>query len=413
MKKHFVLIYLALLCFTPKLWAQKIWTLKDCIAYGRAHNFEAEEQIVLNAIHKEAKKNVEALYLPQAHLISNPTYTAGLESPVWQSGIGLEFQTIIYSGSKKKQELQKADLIIAQSQYTIAMAENNVEMLVLYAYTEALSKKEQYHIQVDFYTRSLQLYDHLKTYKTLTAKDDAFFNALLQQDYQEIQLLNQQYNIALLKIKQLINLQDAPDFEIDEIPSFKPVYTTISEAFSKAMTADPGISSHLLDIDIAKREVKIAQSALFPVVRLQYSPYYSLGTPLNSAGMQNYVGLQISIPVFNRKGQKALGEQAMIQLKYQQTQFDNQKEILFNAVVLLIEELENKQALTEYTYTTLSKTTLLLNESTENIKRNATSCEAYLTIRNWNKQNVLQSIVLKYETIAQAKLLDFYTGIAL
>lgn len=409
MKKHIALLCLCMLCLCSKVMAQKIWTLKECIAYGRENSFGAIENTILNAAYKEDRKGIAASYLPQYNFVANGSYTANSTSYLWAPNAGLEINAIVYSGSRRKQELQKADLVIAQSEYTIAMAQNNVEMQVLYAYAEALTKKELYKVCEDFYKKALQLHFELSTAKILTETDDCFFNALLQQDSQEIQQLQQQYAIALLKIRQTINLYDVPDFEIEEMPLFEPTYITLAEAFPKAILADPGISINQLDIDIAEKNSAIAKSFLLPTISLQYTPFYELNKP----GLQHYAGLRISVPIFNRNAQKAAIGRAAINRDYQEKQLENQKETLFNAVVLILNELENKQALYKSSSQTLSMTTLLLNDSQERLKHQTTNCEAYLAIRNWSKQNAMQTVMLKYEAITQAKLLDFYTGITL
>ena len=408
MKKHIALLCLGLLCMNLKAIAQKTWTLKECFAYGRTNSFGAIENTILNAAYKEDRKSIIASYQPQYSFVFNGSYTANNTSYLWVPNVGLEITAIVYSGSRKKQELQRADLVIAQSEYTIAMAQNNVEIQVLYAYTEALAKKEQYKACEDFYKKAIQLHHDLSVTKTLTTADEYFFIALLQQDRQEIQSLQQQYAIALLKIRQIINLYDT-DFEIEEIPTFEPNYTTLAEAFPKALLADPGISINQLDIDIAEKNSAIAKSFLLPSISFQYMPYYELNVPR----LQQYAGLRISLPLFNRNVQKAAIEKASINRNYQEKQLENQKETLFNAVVLIMSELKNKQTLYEISHQTLDKTTLLLKEKEEGLKNKKTHSEDYLILRNWNKQNALESISLKYQAITQAKLLDFYTGMAL
>lgn len=408
MKKH-ILFYLGMLYLCQTVTAQNIWTLKECIAYGRANSFEAAEIKILNASYKEDKKSIRASYLPQFNFVANGAFTANNNSFVWSPNAGLEINTIVSSGFRKHHELKKADLIIAQSEYGIAMAENTIEMQVLYAYTEALTKKGQYQVCVDFYKKTKQLYDEFSASKLLSQTDEYFFDVLLQQDSQEIESLQQQYAIALLKIRQTINLYDTSDFDIAEIPPFKTSHTDLNEAYPMAILADPGISSNQLDIDIARENCAIAKTLLFPSISLRYAPYYEL----NKSRLQHYAGLQISLPLFNRIAQKAAIEKAAIQSLFQEKQLDNQKELLWNAVVLIIDELKNKQDLYETSRSTLEKATLLLKDSEEKLKNKSIYPEAYLVVRNWNKQCALDSVTLKYQAITQAKLLDFYTGTTL
>lgn len=409
MKKHIILFYLGLLYLSQTVTAQNVWTLKGCIAYGRENSFEASEIRILNASYKEDKKSIRASYLPQYNLVANGAFTANNNSFVWSPNAGFETNTIIYSGSRKKHELQRADLIINQSEYDIAMAENNVEMQVLFAYTEALTKRGQYQICVDFYKKTKELYDEFSASKLLSKTDEYFFDVLLQQDCQEIESLQQQYAIALLKIRQTINLYDDSDFEIAEIPSFKASHTNLNEAYPLAILADPGISSNQIDIDIARENSAIAKTLLFPSISLRYAPYYELNKP----GLQHYAGLQISLPLFNRAVQKAAIEKAAIQGLFQEKQLDNQKELLWNAVVLIISEMKNRQALYEISRLTLEKSSRLLKESEEKLKNKSTNPEAYLIVRNWNKQCAFDSVILKYQAITQAKFFDFYTGTTL
>ncbi|MFH6948761.1 TolC family protein [Flavobacterium sp. FlaQc-51] len=411
MKKHLILICLALLCLVPKVMAQKTWTLKECIAYGRKRSFKAEENTILNAAYIEDKKSIEALYLPQFNAVLNPSYIKNSPDYVWQYGVGLEANAIIYSGSRKKQELEKANMIVLQSEYNIASAQNDIELQVLYAYTDALIKREQFLASVRFYQNALQLRSDLSNNKVDLTEYKTFFETLLQQDWQEINALSLQYQQALLKIRQLINLENAPDFDIEEIPAFIPDYTTVTEAFPKAILADPAISSNEFDVAIATKNITIAKSFLSPTISIQGSSFYSLSN--NNTGFQNYLGLRVAIPVGNLKGPNANIKRAEIYFKYHETRLKNQKKTLLNTMIFIINELQNKEIMYDNMLHTLNQTTLLLSESTKNLETGKATYESYLMIRNWNKQNALQTVVLKYETIAQAKLLDFYTGTTL
>ncbi len=413
MKKRIALICLALLCLVPKLMAQKIWTLKDCIAYGRKRSFKAEENSILNATYREDKKSIQALYLPQFNAVLNPSYSRNQAGYLWYSSFGLESNTIISAGFRKKYELEKANMIAVKSEYTIASAQNDIELQVLYAYTDALSKREQFLVGVRFYQKALELRYKLSLNDLITNKDHTFFEALLQQDRQEMESLSMQYEQALLKISQLINLDYTSDFDIEEIPPFIPAYKELAEAFPKAVLADPGISSNELETAISAKNIAIAKSFRAPVLSFQANSFYVFNNGITPAGIQYYLGLNLTVPVFNLKGHNANIERAVITFNYQKTQLENQKKTLMYAVDFIIRELENKETAYQNVLVSLDKTTLLLNEGTKNLEDGNSTCEAYLVLRNWNKQNALQAVALKYETITQAKLLDFYTGTTL
>ncbi|SHH64433.1 TolC family protein [Flavobacterium johnsoniae] len=413
MKKRIALICLALLCLVPKLMAQKIWTLKDCISYGRKRSFKAEENTILNAVYREDKKNIEGLYLPQFSAVLNPSYSRNQAGYLWLSGFGLEANTILYAGFRKKYELEKANMTAVKSEYNIASAQNDIELQVLYAYTDALSKREQFLVSVRFYHKALQLRYELSVKKIFKNTDKAFFEAMLQQDRHEIESLSMQYELALLKICQIINLNAASDFDIEEIPPFTPAYKELTEAFPKAVQADPGISSNQLETEVAAKNIAIAKSFRSPVLSFQTSSFYAFNNGNNLSGIQYYLGLNFAVPVFNLKVQNANIERAVINFNYQKTQLENQKKTLLNTVDFIINELKNKEAVYQNVLLALDKTTLLLNESTKNLEDGNSTYEAYLVLRNWNRNNALQAVMLKYETITQAKLLDFYTGTTL
>ncbi len=413
MKKRIALICLALLCLVPKLMAQKTWTLKDCIAYGRKRSFKAEENTILNAVYREDKKNIEGLYLPQFSAVLNPSYSRNQAGYSWFSGFGVETNTILYAGFRKKYELEKASMTALKSEYNIASAQNDIELQVLYAYTEALSKREQFLVSVRFYHKALQLRYELSVKNLFKSTDKIFFEALLQQDRHEIESLSMQYELALLKICQIINLNTTSDFDIEEIPPFTPAYKELTEAFPKAVLADPGISSNQLETAVAAKNIAIAKSFRSPVLSFQASSFYAFNNGNNLSGIQYYLGLNFAVPVFNLKAQNADIERAVINFNYQKTQLENQKKTLLNTVDFIINELKNKEAVYQNVLLNLDKTTLLLNESTKNLEDGNSTCEAYLVVRNWNRNNALQAVIRKYETITQAKLLDFYTGTTL
>ena len=413
MKKRIALICMVFLCLAPKLMAQKIWTLKDCIAYGRKRSFKAEENTILNGVYGEDKKNIEALYLPQFNAVLNPYYSRNQGGELWYSSFGLESTTILSAGFRKKYELETANMIAVKSEYNIASAQNDIEIQILYAYTDALSKREQFLVGVRFYQKTLELRYKLSRKNLIINTDQTFFAAMLQQDQQEMESLSMQYKLSLLKICQLINLDNTSGFDIEEIPPFVPAYKELAEAFPKAVLADPGISGNELETAIAAKNIAIAKSFRAPVLSFQANSFYAYNNGITPFGIQCYLGLNLTVPVFNLKGQNANIERAVINFNYQKTQLANQKKTLLYAVDFIINELENKETAYQNALITLDKTTLLLNENTKNLEDGNSTCEAYLVLRNWNRQNALQAVVLKYEAITQAKLLDFYTGTTL
>ncbi|WP_306350798.1 TolC family protein [Flavobacterium sp. '19STA2R22 D10 B1'] len=416
MKTRVVLISIGFLCSIPNVISQNIWSLKECITYGRAHSFDAEEIAVLNTTYKEDKKAIHASYMPQYKATLNPSYTADYNyKSLLQTSLGLEINTIISAGSKKKYELQKADLIITQSEYAIATAQNNVEEQILYAYTNVLLAKEQYAILLDFYNRLLLLLDTptLNENDNVSLRDDVFFNALLEQDGQELLSLKQQYEIALVRLQQTMNLPFDPLFEVDEIPEFMVSYPTLEDAFPKATIADPSISSRLFDQMIAQKDIAIAKSNLYPAIDFQYTPYHTWNSLPNQPDIQHYFGIRIAIPILNLKSQKANIQRATINLHLQETILDNQKEKLYNTVNLILQNLKNRQALFIQSAQSYNKTEELFSDTEERFLLQAVSYEDYMATRSWDKENALKLIALKYEVITLAKLLDFYTGVTL
>lgn len=412
MKALITFICMVFLCPVFTANSQEKWTLQRCIAYGREHSMAAREQSILNKLPVIDKKTLNGSYLPQANIFSGNYYNNGNFPGYFQHSWGINASMAIYCGNRKQYELKKANLVIMQGDYALAATQNDVEFNTLYAYIEVLVTRQRYSCYKE-YQRKLLVFSERKVSNCSSSK--LLLLSQMKRDSLEAQSLFLQYEIAVIRLKQIINLDEATEFEIVPIADFMPVYTKKSQALEKAIQADPSISTNYLDIKIAGYDIAIAKSYSYPQLSYIHNSTYNTSNNkvLGLDGPQYYSGLSITIPLFNGNKQKLTVQRTVVQQEYQKKRLENQLQSMENSITMILTELKNREIRLDSFKTMQVNAAKEFEEAEREFKNCNISQEAYITIRGLNLRYDLDYINAYYDMIAQKKLLDFYTGVSL
>ena len=242
--------------------------------------------------------------------------------------------------------------------------------------------------------------------------------------------------LAILTLTQLLELPTSEGFSILR-PSLAspsasgPVGSGIATAippaipspesiYAEALGIKPEIASQELRLRATDHSIKIAQAANYPTLSLSgglgTNYYTTSGFPSDNFGNQlknnfsQYIGLNLSVPIFNRFQTRNNIRNARIEQENQQLQLDNTKKTLYKEIQQVYLNTQNahskEQASREAVQSTKDAFTLM-QAKYENGKANITEF-------NEAKNNYLKSesdlVQAHYETLYQHALLEFYRG---
>ena len=279
------LIGLFIACFIiTTVQAQKKWSLQECVSYARLHNISVKQA--------DIQARMDQLNLDQSKLALFPTLD-------FSNSGGMQFGRSIDPTSNQFTNNQVLftnhgvslgwDLFnwfrdkntIAANQYSakasMALADkirDDISLNIANGYLAALLNKERIEISKVQIAQTLSQYNateskvkngifpelNLLEIKTQLSKDSAgYFDAIAS------------FNLALLQLKAIINIDAAEPFDIETPPvtmiPVEPIETLMPAAvYQSAITFLSQQKINNLLLEAAKKNVLVAKSALYPSV---------------------------------------------------------------------------------------------------------------------------------------------------
>ena len=234
---------------------------------------------------------------------------------------------------------------------------------------------------------------------------------------------------AILELSQALNRKSSAGFDIEE-PQSEMLLVEALNNLHKCDTATlfsesdlrPEIRSAELQIQSSRHNLRIAQAARYPSISLSggysNSYYYSFITGYNNEAFRNqlknngneYVGLNISVPIFNKLATRNQIRNAQINIRLQELNLDNTKMALRKEI-----ETAYHNAETSYEkYLSARESFEVAQEAfyyeNEKIAVGRSTLFDYNDAKTRMEKSESEMIQAKYEVIFNCKILDFYSG---
>ena len=232
--------------------------------------------------------------------------------------------------------------------------------------------------------------------------------------------------VAILALTQLLELPSPDGFEIirptlPEISEFADYAGLTPDAiYADALGIKPEIAAQQLRLKGTEHSIKIAQAGNYPTLSLSgglgTNYYTTSGFKSDAFGKQlknnfsQYIGLNLSVPIFNRVQTRNQIRIARIEQENQQLQLDNTKKSLYKEIQQVYYNALNAQAkekASQQAVATANDAFHLTQAKYENGK-------ATITEFNESKNNYLKTesdlVQARYENIYPRALIAFYRG---
>lgn len=236
--------------------------------------------------------------------------------------------------------------------------------------------------------------------------------------------------LSLLDLSQLLNLETVEGFEI-EMPDIEHILIeqivhlmTPESVFTASVKNRPAVMAAEFRLRSSEKNLKIAKSAYYPQLSLgasysnSYYHTYNLGeggsnpsfsTQLSRNGSES-VGLNLSIPIFNRMSTRNQVRSARISIENQELMLENMRQNLYkeiqqayyNAVAAHEKYLSSEKSVEA------SRTAFRYEEQKYNAGR-STSYQ-FNDAKTRLAKSLSEAAQAKYDFIFRTKILDFYNG---
>ena len=438
MKQAILFISLLLISIGGK--AQERWSLRRCIDYAIEHNINIRR--TANAVEQSAVEANSAKWarLPNLNGSAGQSWNWGrtqtavkneetgdystvyVNTSSQGSNLNLSTSIPLFTGLQIPSQYALAKLNLKAATADLAKAQEDIAINVASAYLQVLFNQELQQVaesQVELSLQQQARITRLADMGKASMAEVAEAKARVAQDQMTAVQARNNYELALLDLSQLIELESPEGFllESPDVSFALQQLTPPDEIYQTALTNKPAIQAAEYRLEGSKHSIRIAQSAYYPQLNLNGSLGTNYYSTINRTFRQQmgdnfskYVGLSLSVPIFNRFSTRNRVRSARLQRDNYELQLTETKKTLYkeiqqawyNAVAA-----ESKYSSSHTAAEAGAESFRLMSEKYENGKANAVEY-------NEAKQNLMRAqsdeLQAKYEYLFRSKILDFYKG---
>ena len=420
------------------LFAQRQWTLQECVDYATKNNLEVIRNEYSKQLEESNLKIAKRNYLPSLSGTVGNNANFGQQRYInemrrndnFTNSVSVGTDVLLYNNGRLDKLVRKSEFDVEAAQYDVETIKNNISLQIAQQYLNILLNKEIVKISSSAVQNAKKMYDRAKittdvgsTAQTVLAEAEAAY-AREKQNLKTAEINTQRSQFTLA---QLLQLEDFKNFDVVEIPIQStieaPLYSA-SEIMTTAFGMQPQMKAAESRIKSAQAQTEVAKTAFWPTITasagLGTSYFNALSQGNNESFFNQYsnnftqqVGVSANIPIFNKGITKLQVEQAKISEEVAKVSLkQNRQEVLKNVQQAQFDAEANYEAYLAAVEAERSSK-LALDFAEKSYEAGRTTIFELNTARN-NYANA-QGIVAqsKYNYLFSLKLLNFYGGVPL
>ena len=440
MMKKSLWVSAAMLLMSHSVWAQKQWTLKECVDYAMQNNITLKKARLSAESAQEDVKGAQGALWPTLSASTNQsvgyrpwqdngttTVTNGqvntkINKSYYNGSYGLNASWTLWNGNKKTNTVRLNKLSAEQAALETEVTANSIQEQIAQLYVQILYLTDAVKVSEKSLETSRKNEERGKEMLEVGKMSKADLAQLsAQRASDEYTIIETRANIAKykLQLKQLLELDGTTPFDVSvpETTDEQALATipALQDVYQEATIKRPEIQSKMLAVKSSELNVKIAKAGYYPTLNLTGG----IGTSTNSLSNKEWgdqlktnvdasAGLQVSIPIFDgRQTRTSVGKARISQQQALLNWQDQQKELYQTIEQYWLDAETNQQKFRTALVTEQSEMQSfeLLQEQFDlglkNIIELMTGKDKLLSAQ----QNKLQS---KYQTILALQMLEFY-----
>lgn len=443
MKSYIPLALLMAGCALTTAQGQQRWTLRQCIDHAIEHNIQIKQSA--NAAEQSAVEVNTAKWarLPNLNGSAGQNWNWGrtqtaikdeetgdyttmyVNSSSHGTNLNLSSSIPLFTGMQIPHQYALAKLNLKAAIADLDKAKEDLSINIASAYLQVLFNEELHQVALGQAALSRLQCERIVRMAELgkaSAAEVAEARSRVAQDEMNVVQADNNHRLALLDLSQLIELETPEGFAL-EAPAatieLQPL-TPPDEIFQTALVSKPGIQAARLRVEGSKHNIRVAQSGYYPQLSLNGSlgtSYYSTINRTFSQQMNDnfskYVGLNLSVPLFNRFSTRNRVRSARLQHDNYSLQLDQAKKTLYKE----IQQAWYNATASEAKYSSSHSAALASQESFQLMSEKYENGKANAVEYNEAKQNLLKAqsdeLQAKYDYLFRTKILDFYRGVAI
>jgi outer membrane protein len=414
---------------------EKSFSLNDCINYalenstdiGRAKN-SVESQ---NAYLEESK----AARLPNLQLSADQqlssTGSYSTTNSEWSRegnttlSVSLNSQVTLYNGAKIKNTIRQDQINLEYAELNIQTEQELIGLNILTAYINVLLAKDNVknsQLQLDITSKQLLYAEARKDAGSISLSDLLIIKSQLASDKTSLIESESDLRISLVSLMQLMNMPVSSDFDIQQPNIDELIGNTIETdpvmVYEIALGIQPSIKTATLNVESNETGISIAKADALPKLTLNGGMDTGYGSSIDGVNfgeqfsnkVNPYVGLSLSVPIFQQKQTKTLVKLAQIQVNNSELELIDMKNDLRKYIEQACTDAQTAQS----NYQALQEQLDAENESyqvaNEMFTQGMMNSVDYLLSKNNLIVAENEFTQARYNLILQNKIVEYYLG---
>lgn len=280
--RYLLFLFLAL----PKTSAaQEYWDWNRCLEYALSNNIQLKLNEINVALSDIQIRQNKLAFTPTISVTGGGNYAVGrtvdlttfsfVTQPVQSGQAQFNLSQPLFEGLRNIHALKASQLDFEAARLDNENLRQDISLQVMNAYLNVLNAEEQLEQAKNQRLRSMEQYQIQKNLVESGAMAERMMVDLEAQlandEYNEV-LLRQQVDLAYLALKTVLQLDQKTEITLvrPELPEKMTieVLPDIDDVYADAARIRPDIKGGLLRIESAKKNIKVAKSAYYPIVSL-------------------------------------------------------------------------------------------------------------------------------------------------
>ena len=413
---------LCLFTLMPLNAQDRLWSLSECEDYAVAHNITIKQKE--KAVERQANtlSTARNSRLPDLNgtVGQNFNFGRGLTSNnvyenknTTNTSFQLATSVPLFTGFQIPENIKVNRLNLEAVTADLEKAKNDIRMQVAQAYVQIL-----YDMEIAAVAHRQVGIDSMQVVRLQALTLASGRLAAIQAD--------NKYRMSVLTLTQLLELPTPEGFGV-VVPSDTQLehiaalnITRPEQVYEEALSFKPEIRSQQLRLEGTEHSIKVAKAGYYPKLNLNAgvgSNYYTVsGLDSDAFGEQlrhnfsQFIGLNLSIPIFNRFSVRNSVRNARVDRDNQQLTLDNTKKTLYKEIQQVYYNTLNAQAKERSSKEAVASSEdafSLMQAKYENGKANITE---FNEAKNKYLKAQSDYVQARYEHLYQRALLEFYRG---
>ena len=337
--------------------AQQKWDLQQCISHAQTHNIQLKQQAQVVKNQEISLNSARNNRLPGVDASASQSFNFGrgltientyVNRNTLSTSFSANASMSVYDGGQITRNIQVQKLQLEASLADLTRAQENLSLQVASVYLEVLFQEELLDVAQQQCQLSQSQADRIK--KLLDAgkaaeSEWADAKALVAADEMSATQAENNYRLSLLTLSQLLELPSPEGFSVvkPELPAAADVVLPLPDAImADAVGIKPEIKASEYRVKSAERSILLAKTGYYPKLNLGAglgtSYYKTSGYETTSFGRQmkenfnRYIGLSLSVPVFNRLQTRNQIRSARVQLYTQQLALEQTRKDIYKEI---------------------------------------------------------------------------------